>query len=60
MEPHRRGDLDRWNLKPRRNLLDLAPFVRFFPQLVVGPIVRASAFLMALLPTPLADLGFEA
>ena len=32
-------------LKPTRSLLDLALFVGFFPQLVAGPIVRASKFL---------------
>lgn len=32
-------------LKPTRNLLDLALFVGFFPQLVAGPIVRAREFL---------------
>jgi len=32
-------------LKPTRSLLDLALFVGFFPQLVAGPIVRASLFL---------------
>ncbi len=32
-------------LKPVENLLDLATFVAFFPQLVAGPIVRASDFL---------------
>ncbi|MEL6159073.1 MAG: MBOAT family O-acyltransferase [Cyanobacteria bacterium J06623_5] len=32
-------------LQPRESLLDLATFVAFFPQLVAGPIVRASDFL---------------
>lgn len=32
-------------LKPVDGLLDLATFVAFFPQLVAGPIVRASDFL---------------
>ncbi len=32
-------------LKPRRNLLDFALFVAFFPQLIAGPIVRAREFL---------------
>jgi len=32
-------------LAPTRNLLDLALFVGFFPQLVAGPIVRARDFL---------------
>lgn len=32
-------------LQPKKSLLDLATFVAFFPQLVAGPIVRASDFL---------------
>jgi len=32
-------------LRPTANLLDLSLFVAFFPQLVAGPIVRASDFL---------------
>ncbi len=32
-------------LEPRRSLVDFALFVAFFPQLVAGPIVRASEFL---------------
>ncbi len=38
-------DLYRRKLEPERNLLDFALFVTFFPQLVAGPIVRASEFL---------------
>jgi alginate O-acetyltransferase complex protein AlgI len=38
-------DVYRGNLKPIRSLLDFAVFVAFFPQLVAGPIVRASEFL---------------
>jgi alginate O-acetyltransferase complex protein AlgI len=38
-------DVYRNRLEPTRSLLDLALFVGFFPQLVAGPIVRASAFL---------------
>ncbi|GJM21968.1 MAG: alginate O-acetyltransferase [Planctomycetota bacterium] len=38
-------DVYRGTLKPARNLLDFALFVSFFPQLVAGPIVRASSFL---------------
>lgn len=37
-------DIYRKQLEPRRNLLDYALFVSFFPQLVAGPIVRASEF----------------
>jgi len=35
-------------MKPTRNLLDLAVFVGFFPQLVAGPIVRAVDFMYQL------------
>lgn len=38
-------DVYRGRLKPARSLLDFALFVAFFPQLVAGPIVRASEFL---------------
>jgi D-alanyl-lipoteichoic acid acyltransferase DltB (MBOAT superfamily) len=38
-------DIYRGNLKPVDNILDYAFFVSFFPQLVAGPIVRASDFL---------------
>lgn len=38
-------DVYRGRLKPCRNFVDLALFVSFFPQLVAGPIVRASDFL---------------
>ena len=38
-------DVYRGKLQPTRSLLDLALFVGFFPQLVAGPIVRASKFL---------------
>ncbi|MFQ5767123.1 MAG: MBOAT family O-acyltransferase, partial [Acidobacteriota bacterium] len=38
-------DIYRGKLKPRRNLLDFAVFVSFFPQLVAGPIERAVRFL---------------
>ena len=37
-------DIYRGQLKPRRKLSDYALFVSFFPQLVAGPIVRASEF----------------
>jgi alginate O-acetyltransferase complex protein AlgI len=42
-------DVYRGRLEPTRNFLNLALFVGFFPQLVAGPIVRASAFLPQLL-----------
>lgn len=38
-------DISRGQLEPRRNLLDFALFVAFFPQLVAGPIERARSFL---------------
>ena len=38
-------DVYRNKLKPTKNILDFALFVSFFPQLVAGPIVRASEFL---------------
>ena len=37
-------DVYRGDLKPRKKLIDYALFVSFFPQLVAGPIVRASEF----------------
>lgn len=38
-------DVYKGELEPRRNFFDVALFVAFFPQLVAGPIVRASHFL---------------
>ncbi len=38
-------DVYRGNIQPSKNLLDFAVFVSFFPQLIAGPIVRASEFL---------------
>lgn len=38
-------DIYRGHIKLCRNFLDFALFVSFFPQLVAGPIVRASEFL---------------
>jgi D-alanyl-lipoteichoic acid acyltransferase DltB (MBOAT superfamily) len=38
-------DVYRGTFPPRRNLLDYLAFVSFFPQLVAGPIERASALL---------------
>lgn len=37
-------DISRGQLQPRKSLIDYALFVSFFPQLVAGPIVRASEF----------------
>jgi alginate O-acetyltransferase complex protein AlgI len=45
-------DVYRRQMEPTRNLLDLALFVGFFPQLVAGPIVRARSFLPQLLSLP--------
>lgn len=42
-------DVYRRELEPCRDLLDFALFVAFFPQLVAGPIERASRFLPQLL-----------
>ncbi len=38
-------DVYRGKLEPTKNLLDVALYVGFFPQLVAGPIVRAKEFL---------------
>lgn len=38
-------DIYRRELQPTKNILDYMFFVSFFPQLVAGPIVRASEFL---------------
>lgn len=38
-------DIYRKRLKPTNNIIDFALFVSFFPQLVAGPIERASALL---------------
>ncbi|MEH2351139.1 MAG: MBOAT family O-acyltransferase [Nostoc sp.] len=47
-------------LKPIRNFWDFSLFVAFFPQLVAGPIVRASTFLPQLLtPKNLNEVDFR-
>jgi|WetSurMetagenome_2_1015567.scaffolds.fasta_scaffold00016_85 alginate O-acetyltransferase complex protein AlgI len=38
-------DIYRGKLKPVRNIIDFGFYVSFFPQLVAGPIVRASEFI---------------
>ncbi len=38
-------DVYRGGIKPVKNILDFGFYVSFFPQLVAGPIVRASAFI---------------
>ena len=52
-------DVYRGNLKPVDSILDYAFFVSFFPQLVAGPIVRASDFLPQIYkPTVVTDEMF--
>lgn len=46
-------DVYRGHLKPERNFVSFALFVSFFPQLVAGPIVRASQFLPQLARGPI-------
>ncbi len=54
-------DVYRGRLQPTRGLLDFATFVAFFPQLVAGPIVRASDFLPQLhTARRLADVAWRA
>jgi alginate O-acetyltransferase complex protein AlgI len=48
-------DIYRRRLEPRRNPLEFAAFVAFFPQLVAGPIVRATQFLPQLDRRPALD-----
>ena len=48
-------DLYRREIERERSLLKFAVFVSFFPQLVAGPIVRASEFLPQLHATPRVD-----
>jgi len=48
-------DVYRGKLAPTRNFLKFALFVSFFPQLVAGPIVRASHFLPQLDKQPQFD-----
>ncbi len=45
-------DIYRGRLKPTQSFLDFSLFVAFFPQLVAGPIVRASEFLPQLEEAP--------
>ncbi len=49
-------DVYRGRLAPTRSFLDFATFVSFFPQLVAGPIVRASELLPQLGRAPSLDL----
>jgi len=48
-------DVYRGELKARRSLLDVALFIAFFPQLVAGPILRASQFMPQLERDPHYD-----
>ena len=48
-------DLYRKKIQPARSLLEFSVYVAFFPQLVAGPIVRASHFLPQLLTRPRMD-----
>lgn len=48
-------DVYRGRLEPTRSFLRFALFVSFFPQLVAGPIVRASHFMPQLERTPRFD-----
>ncbi|NUN14331.1 MAG: MBOAT family protein [Myxococcales bacterium] len=49
-------DIYRRQLEPTRSFLQFATFVAFFPQLVAGPIVRASEFLPQLRHRPRIDM----
>ncbi len=54
-------DVYRRELPAHRNLIDFSLFVSFFPQLVAGPIVRASDFLPQLAQRPrFADVPVRA
>ncbi len=48
-------DIYRGRLAPAKSFLDFATYVAFFPQLVAGPIVRASEFLPQLERPPRLD-----
>ncbi len=53
-------DVYRGTLKPEKNFINFLFFVSFFPQLVAGPIVRASEFLPQINKEPIitkADIG---
>jgi D-alanyl-lipoteichoic acid acyltransferase DltB (MBOAT superfamily) len=53
-------DIYRRQIKPVKNISEFAFFVTFFPQMVAGPIVRASVFLPQVRKTPFvskADFG---
>lgn len=48
-------DVYRGHVRPVRNFVDFALFVAFFPQLVAGPIVRATEFLPQMVTPPRAS-----
>ncbi|MES2695517.1 MAG: MBOAT family protein [Verrucomicrobiota bacterium] len=48
-------DVHRRQIEPCRTLLDFLTFLTFFPELIAGPIVRASVFL----PQLSRDVGFD-
>lgn len=53
-------DIYRGTLKPEKDFINFLFFVSFFPQLVAGPIVRASEFLPQMAKEPIitkADIG---
>jgi D-alanyl-lipoteichoic acid acyltransferase DltB (MBOAT superfamily) len=53
-------DIYRRNIEPVKDISEFAFFVTFFPQMVAGPIVRASVFLPQVRKTPVvtkADFG---
>ena len=53
-------DMYRRNIEPVKDISEFAFFVTFFPQMVAGPIVRASVFLPQVRQTPVvtrADFG---
>lgn len=50
-------DVYRGSLRPARNLLEFATYIAYFPQLVAGPIVRASDFLPQFLHVPRVTQG---
>jgi len=53
-------DIYRRNIEPIKDISEFAFFVTFFPQMVAGPIVRASVFLPQVRKTPFvskADFG---
>ena len=50
-------DVYRGDLKPAKNIVDFAVYVAFFPQLVAGPIERATSFLPQIMERRKIDLA---